>query len=185
MTGRILFTGFRGTRNASGLLAEQLSGDCCLLTNSFAGLERDIEAISREAFDYAVMFGVDRELAGTVRLERVADKDGVRYASSLDLETIAASIRAAGLGAVKLSLVFPILFFSLSFFALITEKGFLIFPCYFWISAFKRVYLNFYPLPFASLLSTAIAKASSDSYFAFLHFFFLGMVLIPVSSTMS
>ena len=100
MTGRILFTGFRGTRNASGLLAEQLSGDCCLLTNSFAGLERDIEAISREAFDYAVMFGVDRELAGTVRLERVADKDGVRYASSLDLETIAASIRAAGLGAV-------------------------------------------------------------------------------------
>ena len=28
-------------------------------------------------------------------------------------------------------------------------------------------------------------KASSDSHFAFLHFFFLGMVLIPVSCTMS
>ena len=27
-------------------------------------------------------------------------------------------------------------------------------------------------------------KASSDSHFAFLHFFFLGMVLIPVSCTM-
>ena len=32
---------------------------------------------------------------------------------------------------------------------------------------------------------TAIYKASSDSHFAFLHFFFLGMVLIPVSCTMS
>ena len=48
-------------------------------------------------------------------------------------------------------------------------------------SAFKWVYLSFSPLPLASLLFTAIFKASSDSHFAFLHFFFLGMVLIPVS----
>ena len=98
--GRILFAGFRGTRNASGILAEQMSGDCCLLTNSFSGLERDVEAIDRNAFDDVIMFGVDSELAGTVRLERVADKDGVRYASSLDLEAIAESIRATGLGAM-------------------------------------------------------------------------------------
>ena len=55
-----------------------------------------------------------------------------------------------------------------------------------WNSAFKWVYLSFSPLVFASLLFKAICKASSDSHFAFLHFFFLGMVLIPVSScTMS
>ena len=41
------------------------------------------------------------------------------------------------------------------------------------------------PLLLASLLFTAICKASSDSYFAFLHFFFLGMVLITVSCTLS
>ena len=35
-------------------------------------------------------------------------------------------------------------------------------------------------LLFFLLLFTAICKASSDSHFAFLHFFFLGMVLIPV-----
>jgi len=34
-------------------------------------------------------------------------------------------------------------------------------------------------------LFTAICKASPDSYFAFLHFFSMGMVLIPVSCTMS
>ncbi|MCH2884580.1 hypothetical protein K3V77_14765, partial [Listeria monocytogenes] len=38
---------------------------------------------------------------------------------------------------------------------------------------------------FASLLFTAICKASPDSHFAFFHFFSMGMVLIPVSCTMS
>ena len=39
------------------------------------------------------------------------------------------------------------------------------------------------PLLFASLLFTAIGKASPDSHFAFLHFFSIGMVLIPASCT--
>ena len=38
---------------------------------------------------------------------------------------------------------------------------------------------------FRSLLFTAMCKASSDSHFVFLHFFFLGMVLFPVSCTVS
>ena len=45
--------------------------------------------------------------------------------------------------------------------------------------AVKWVYLSFSPFPFASLLFSAICKASSDSYFAFLHFFFLGNGLDP------
>ena len=73
----------------------------------------------------------------------------------------------------------------LYFFALITEKGFFIYPCYLWISTFRCLYLSFSPLLFTSPLFTAICKASSDSHFAFLHFFFLGMVLLPVSCTMS
>ena len=55
---------------------------------------------------------------------------------------------------------------------------------FFWNSAFKRVYLSFSPLLFASLLFTDICKAFSDSHFGFLHFFFLEMVLLPVSCTM-
>ena len=54
-----------------------------------------------------------------------------------------------------------------------------------WNSAFKWVYLSFSPLPLASFLSSAIYKASSESHFAFLHFFFLWMVLITVSCTVS
>ena len=66
----------------------------------------------------------------------------------------------------------------------ITEEGFLISYlgrlAILWNSAFRWVYLSFSPLPFTSLFS-AISKASSDNRFAFLHFFFLGIVLITAS----
>ena len=65
------------------------------------------------------------------------------------------------------------------------RKAFLSLLAILWNSAFKWVYFPFSPLLFTSLLFTAIYKASSDSHFAFLHFFFLGMVLIPVSCTVS
>ena len=57
-------------------------------------------------------------------------------------------------------------------------------PYFLWNSAFRWVYLSFSPLPFASFPFLAISKASSDNNFAFLHFFFLGMVLITTSYTM-
>jgi len=50
-----------------------------------------------------------------------------------------------------------------------------------WNSAFKWVYISFSPLPFASLLFTAICKASSGNHFAFLHFFFLGLLYFSIS----
>ena len=53
---------------------------------------------------------------------------------------------------------------------------------------FGTLHSDAYIFPFLlcfSLLFTAIYKASSDSHFAFLHFFYMGMVLIPVSCTMS
>ena len=65
------------------------------------------------------------------------------------------------------------------------RKAFLSLLALLWNSAFKCFYLSFSPLLFTSLLFIAICKASSDSHLAFLHFFFLGMILIPVSCTMS
>ena len=73
----------------------------------------------------------------------------------------------------------------LYFFALIAEEAFLSLLAILWNSAFKWEYLSFSPLIFTSLHFTDICKASSDNHFAFLHFFSLGMVLIPVSCTMS
>ena len=86
---------------------------------------------------------------------------------------------------LKRSLVFFSFVVFLYFFALISEEGFLSLLAILQNSAFKWEYLSFSPLLFTSLLFTVICKASSDSHFAFLHFFSLGMVLIPVSCTMS
>ena len=86
---------------------------------------------------------------------------------------------------LKRSLVFPILLFSSISLHWSLRKAFLFLLSSLWNSAFKWVYLSFSPLLYASLLFTAICKASLDSHFAFLHFFFLGMVLIPLSCTKS
>ena len=74
---------------------------------------------------------------------------------------------------LKRSLVFPILLFSSVPLHCSLEKAFLPLLVILWISAFSWVHLSLSPLPFTSL-SSAICKASSDSHFAFLHFFFLG-----------
>ena len=86
---------------------------------------------------------------------------------------------------LKRSLVFPILLFSSSSLHWSLRKAFLTLLAILWNSAFKWVYLSFSPLLFATLSFKAICKASSDSHFAFLHYFFLGLVLIPASCTMS
>ena len=72
----------------------------------------------------------------------------------------------------------------LYFFALIAEESFLISPCYFLELCIQMAISFLFSLPFAFLLFTAICKASSDNHFTFLHFFFLGIVLITASSTM-
>ena len=78
---------------------------------------------------------------------------------------------------LKRSLLFPILLFSSISLHWSLRKAFLSPLAVLWNSAFKWEYLSFSPLPFASLLFTAICKASSDNHSAFLYFFSLEMVL--------
>ena len=83
----------------------------------------------------------------------------------------------------KRSLVFPILLFSSVSLYCSLRKSFLSLLVILWNSAFKWVYLSFSPLSFASPLFSAICKAPSYNHFAFLNFFFWGMVLITASYT--
>ena len=71
----------------------------------------------------------------------------------------------------------------LYFFVLIAEEGFLMSPAILWNSAFKWVYLSFSPSPFSSLLF--IAFTVRPPLTTILPFFFLEMVLITASYTMS
>ena len=80
------------------------------------------------------------------------------------------------------SLSYSIVF--LYFFALITEEDF-ISPCYYLKLCIQMGISFLFSFAFHLFSFHSYFKASSDSHFAFLHFFFLGMVLIPVSCTMS
>ena len=78
---------------------------------------------------------------------------------------------------LKRSLVFSVFlcFFHCSF-----KKACLSLLTTLWNFAFDWVYLSFSPLPFTSLLSSAVCKAFSDNYFGFFHFFFFGMALVTI-----
>ena len=111
----------------------------------------------------------------------------VRYTRFLSfIEPIFAwNIPLVSLIFLKRSLVFPILLFSSISLQWSLRKAFLSLLAILWNSAFKWIHLSFSPLLFASLLFTAMCKAFSDNHFAFLHFFSMRMVLIPVCYTMS
>ena len=83
---------------------------------------------------------------------------------------------------LKRPLVFPILLFPSISLHWSLRKAFLSLLAILLISVFKWSYISFSPSP---LLFTNIWKASSDNYFAFLNFFFLGMFLINAPCTMS
>ena len=57
------------------------------MTNSLPGVNRDIECLL-DNYDYVLIFGVDKNLKNTVRIERVAEREGSRLCSDLDLRDI-------------------------------------------------------------------------------------------------
>ena len=93
---KILLTGFKGINNSSRMLVEKLSSENILLTNSFAGLKRDIDSIS-EDYDCVIMFGVDKSLTSTVRIEKCARKNGKVIDSIIKPEGIVESLKKAGI----------------------------------------------------------------------------------------
>ena len=74
------------------------------------------------------------------------------------------------------SLVFPILLFSSISLHWSLRKVFLSRLAILWNSAFKSVYLSFSPLPLASLLFSAVRKASSSLHF-YCHLIFFSIFL--------
>lgn len=91
-----LFVGFKGQYNASSILVKALSENNYLLTNSFIGVKRNIEAIDAH-FDMIYMFGIDKKLKVRVRIDQVAVRDGVRASTNIDIEYLNHRINSNGL----------------------------------------------------------------------------------------
>ena len=74
----------------------------------------------------------------------------------------------------------------LYFFALIAEEGFLISPCYSLELSIQMCISFLFSFAFHFLFfSQLFVRPSQTVIVLFLHFFFLGMVLIPISCTVS
>ena len=71
----------------------------CLLTNSFEGVKRDIEAIEGN-YDFVIMFGCDKSLKDSVRLECFAEKDGVKCETRLDVKLLSETLAHNGVETV-------------------------------------------------------------------------------------
>ena len=90
-----LFVGFKGLNNASYKLVSLLSGDKLFLTNSFDRLAKDIHGLTSE-YSKVFMFGIDRSLTNSVRIESCAERNGCLLTSNLLLGDIAEMLRING-----------------------------------------------------------------------------------------
>ena len=95
MRTKTLFVGFRGKNNASATLVKALSEQNWLLTNSFAGLREDIDGLPSD-YDEVWLFGVDKNLVDSIRIEQVAEKDGIQRYSKLAEESLVERLSSTG-----------------------------------------------------------------------------------------
>ena len=91
-----LWIGFKGRNNASCALAQAVSPHHFLLTNSYSGLKKDIDGMIDDP-DAVYFFGVDKNLKDSFRIEKEAEKDGIRMATRLDTEALRKNLEASGI----------------------------------------------------------------------------------------
>ena len=93
---KTLYTGFKGKNNSSEILVNSLPEQHCLLTNSYAGVKRDIDMLSSD-YDEVYLFGVDKNLSNSFRIEQYAEKEGKQLTTILDLHALIERLSASGI----------------------------------------------------------------------------------------
>lgn len=84
---RILYTGFKGKNNTSSQLVASLDAPTLLLTNSFQGLQREVEALNDE-YDAVVMIGTDKALTKSIRFDLRAENEGENFCSAYNIDPL-------------------------------------------------------------------------------------------------
>ena len=90
----ILFTAFKGSHNPSFQLVGQIATTYVLLTNSFRGLEKVISLV-RGDYDRVYMFGVDKNLTDSIRIETCATMHSEMIHTSLDTSALEELLKTA------------------------------------------------------------------------------------------
>lgn len=93
-----LLVAFKGSGNSANRLVSALQDEKLFLTNSFAGLQEDIARMDG-SFDVVYMFGLDKTLRGSIRVEACACLDEELVFSALDYTKLALAFQVQGLSA--------------------------------------------------------------------------------------
>ena len=88
-----LFTAFKGANNASFRLINRIRRPSLFLTNSFAGLKRDIDGL-KTIPTVVYMFGVDKTLSDEVRIEVCAQNEETIIYSDFDIVSLSEQMAA-------------------------------------------------------------------------------------------
>ena len=91
-----LYTAFKGSHNTSFQLVNQINGDRLFLTNSFQGLEKDILSLSTD-YDAIYMFGIDKYLKNSIRIETCANYNGELVNTFFDILSLEQVIKDSGI----------------------------------------------------------------------------------------
>lgn len=93
-----LYIGFKGAHNPTSHLVTNLPGDTLLLTNSIPGLTRDIAEIPN-TYDTVYLFGIDKILKDSIRIETCAQACGHTLTTALDISPLQTALKKQGLTA--------------------------------------------------------------------------------------
>lgn len=91
-----LYVAFRGNGNSSNKIVSSLNGDKLFLSNSYNGLKKDIDNING-TYDTVYMFGLDKRLKGTVKIDCAAQKGDVCLYSDMNCDLIAMKLNKCGI----------------------------------------------------------------------------------------
>lgn len=95
----LLLTAFKGTHNSSYQVIKDCENDKLLFTNSYAGIDRDLEECDLSSYIGAFMFGVDTRLKDKIRIEPKAVIDGYILKTVYDIGDSADVMQTFGLQA--------------------------------------------------------------------------------------
>lgn len=93
---RVLYVGFKGKNNSSYRLVSSLNGEKLFLTNSFQGLNRDMDHLC-SSYDRVFMFGIDKRLSNSVRIEKCAEIAHHTVYTNLDTGQMQSAFLAGGI----------------------------------------------------------------------------------------
>lgn len=96
MSSNSLYVAFKGKGNSSNRIVSSFVGDKLFLTNSYIGIEKDIDSVD-DTYDLVYMFGLDKKLKGDIKIESIAVKDDVSLCSDVDLESIRTKLNQNGI----------------------------------------------------------------------------------------